>query len=42
MIRPKLISINRSRRDLLNMELADNLDKNANCKLTKLVYTHNM
>jgi len=40
--KPKFISMNKNRRDLLNTELADNLDKNANCKLTKLVYTQNM
>ena len=36
--KPKFLPINKSRKDLLNSELADNLDVNNNCKLTKLVY----
>jgi hypothetical protein len=39
--KPKFIQISKSKRDLLNTELADNLDDNANCKLTNYKLVHN-
>lgn len=38
----KLTSYSKSRRDVLDTELADNIDRNADIKLTKLVYNQNV
>ncbi|CAF1065929.1 unnamed protein product, partial [Brachionus calyciflorus] len=39
--KPKYAQLNKSRKVLLENELADSLDSNSNCKLTKMVYKKN-